>query len=158
MLKRRVRFNETRSKAHLPSRIYWLLGNSLSNCIYGETGSNNSLELPAWNYIGNGKWLEQESNKGSIKARGMMGGRQNQNECGRRTVGFFLLLLCNIKGKRMHRNKLSPIGQVQGQTHDIHSHYNPSLLSDDKFTILNIAIVDTIFQMTPVCHYQRWHW
>lgn len=75
-----------------PFSHYWLLGNSLSNCIYGETGSNNSLELPAWNYIGNGKWREQENNKGSIKARGMMGGRRNQNECVKR-LAFFLLLL-----------------------------------------------------------------
>lgn len=72
-----------------PFSHYWLLGNSLSNCIYGETGSNNSLELPAWNYIGNGKWREQENNKGSIKARGMMGGRRNQNECVKRLVFFF---------------------------------------------------------------------
>lgn len=72
-----------------PFSHYWLLGNSLSNCIYGETGSNNSLELPAWNYIGNGKWREQENNKGSIKARGMMGGRRNQNECVKRLAFFF---------------------------------------------------------------------
>lgn len=72
-----------------PFSHYWLLGNSLSNCIYGETGSNNSLELPAWNYIGNGKWREQENNKGSIKAGGMIGGRQNQNECVKRLAFFF---------------------------------------------------------------------
>lgn len=73
--------------------------------------------------------------------------------------GVFFITTLQYQGEKdAQKQIISDRAEVQGQTHDIHSHHNPSLLSGDKFTILNIAIVDTIFQMTPVCHCQRWHW
>lgn len=61
-----------------------------------------ALELPAWNYIGNGKTKEQENNKGSIKAPGKRGGRDKFRKNGRRSQRFFYYCL-KISRKGLHR-------------------------------------------------------
>lgn len=69
---------------------------------------------------------------------------------------FFITTLQYQGKKNAQKQIISDRAEIQGQTHDIHSHHSPYLLSGDKFTILNITIENTIYQMTPVRHCQSW--